>query len=118
MSNHTPNREMRTLGAVLDELLPTEASERGNTPFRALLLARHGQTPPLEAQWVWQMLHALPRSLAVDLTSEASRAAQRDLFAGGPVYLAPSRNALHRGLTWLATRDLLPDWTSFRGGER
>lgn len=76
----------------------------------ALRVAAHGQNPPLCAQLTWQLLHAVPRSVARNPGSAEFRTAMRAVLEQNRIYLEPSRTDVTAGVSWLHRCGLLPDW--------
>ena len=105
MTGQDPHEPVQ-LSAALDSLGITFQHPH----YIALRVAAKGQNPPICAQLVWQMLHALPRDVARHPGSAAFRAAMRSLLEPGSVYLEPTRTDVAAGVTWLSGRGLLPVW--------
>lgn len=104
-------REPQRIGAALDAL----GLDYRHPMYAALRVATNGQNPPLCAQLVWQLVHAVPRSAARHPGSAAFRTAMRQVLDQSRIYLEPTRTDVAAGATWLHRRGLLPDWVRWEG---
>ncbi len=99
------------LHSVFDNLLGPGPGVMPN-PLR---LALHGQNAPLCAQYVFMLLHALPRQVARYPRSAEFRNAARAHWATQPrYYLEATRTDVEAGLRFLAREGMLPTWVEIR----
>ncbi len=101
---------------ALDVLLkPDEDRTPRRWPVNLLRQANGGTNAPLTAQYVYLLLHALPKHVARYPRGSEFRRAAAALMASQPLSFVATRTDIETGLLWLKRNALLPPWVVYGG---